>query len=60
VRSKHDYQGNRAPGASSKTISGKEDSKRLAPALRDSSDDQWVNEFIKRLNQVVEDIVRKK
>ena len=34
---------NRAPGAFSKTIWGEEDSKRLALALRDSSDDQWVS-----------------
>jgi hypothetical protein len=42
-----------------KTIPGDEDYERLA-ALREFSDDQWVCDFIKRLNYTIEDIVRKK
>jgi hypothetical protein len=43
-----------------KTIPSDEDYERLAAALRDFSDDQWIRDFIKRLNYTIEDIVRKK
>jgi hypothetical protein len=43
-----------------KTIPSDEDYERLAAALREFSDDQWVCDFIKRLNYTIEDIVRKK
>jgi hypothetical protein len=43
-----------------KTISSDEHYERLDRALREFSDDQWVNDFIKHLNYVTEDIVHKK
>jgi len=44
-----------------KTISSDEDSKRLDRALSDlMNEEQWINDFIKRLNYTIEDIVRKK
>ena len=43
-----------------KTIPSDEDYERLAAALREFSDDQWVCDFIKRLNYTIEDIARKK
>ena len=61
MRSEHDDRGNTATEVlASKMISGEGDSERVARALGDFSDDQWVNEFIKRLNYLVEDIVHKK
>jgi len=42
------------------TISSDEHYERLDRALREFSDDQWVCDFIKRLNCTIEDIVRKK
>jgi hypothetical protein len=42
------------------TIPSDEDYERLDRALRDMSDDQWVNDFIIRLNYTIEDIVRNK
>jgi hypothetical protein len=36
------------------TTSSDEDYERLDRALRDLIDDQWVNDFIKRLNYVIE------
>jgi hypothetical protein len=36
------------------TISSDEDYERLDRALRNLSDDQWVYDFIKRLNYVIE------
>jgi hypothetical protein len=43
-----------------KTIPSDEDYERLAAALRDFSDDQRVKGFIKRLNYLIENVVRKK
>ena len=49
------------PALASKTIPSDEDYERLAAALRDFSEDQRVNDdFIKRLNYLIENIVRKK
>jgi len=48
------------PKLSPKTISTDDDYERLDRALRDLSDDQRFNDFITRLNYVIEDIVRKK
>jgi hypothetical protein len=43
-----------------KTISSDEDSERLDHALEDLiKENQWINDFIKRLNYTIEDIVRK-
>jgi hypothetical protein len=42
-----------------KTISSEED-ERLDRALEDLVENQWVNDFVKRLNYTIEDIVRKK
>ena len=43
------------------TISGDEDYERLDRALEDLvKEDQWINDFIKRLTYTIEDIVRKK
>jgi hypothetical protein len=40
---------------------GAEDRERLDPALEDLvKEDQWVADFITRLNYAIEDIVRKK
>jgi hypothetical protein len=44
---------------SPKTISSDEHYERLDRALREFSDNQWVHEFINRLNYVIEDIVGK-
>jgi hypothetical protein len=43
-----------------KTIPSDEDYEPLARPLRDFSADQRVNDFITRLNYIIEDIVRKK
>jgi hypothetical protein len=44
-----------------KTISSDEDCARLDRALEDlTKEKQWVDDFIKRLNYTVEDMVRKK
>jgi hypothetical protein len=43
-----------------KTIPSDEDYERLAGALTDFSEDQRVNDFIKRLNYLIENIVHKK
>ncbi len=43
-----------------KTIPSHEDYERLAAALRDFSEDQRVNDFIKRRNYLIENVVRKK
>jgi len=44
-----------------KTISSDEDYERLDRALEDLvKEDQWINDFIKRLTYTIEDIVRKK
>jgi hypothetical protein len=43
-----------------KTIPSDEDYERLAAALRDFNEDQRANDFIKRLNYLIENIVRKK
>lgn len=48
------------PALASKTIPSDEDYERLAGALTDFSEDQRVNDFIKRLNYLIENIVRKK
>jgi hypothetical protein len=52
----------RAPTRSPpKTISSDEDCEQLDRALNDlMKEDQWINDFIKRLNYTIEDIVRKK
>ena len=43
------------------TISSDEDCEQLDRALNDlMKEDQWINDFIKRLNYTIEDIVRKK
>jgi hypothetical protein len=42
-----------------KTILSDED-ERLDRALEDLVENQWVNDFVKRLNYTIEDIVRKK
>ena len=42
-----------------KTLSSDED-ERLDRALEDLVENQWVNDFVKRLNYTIEDIVRKK
>ena len=42
-----------------KRISSDEDDKRLDRALQDMIEDQWINDFVKRLNYTIEDIVRK-
>jgi hypothetical protein len=42
-----------------KTISSDKDYEQLDPALKET-EDQWVNDFIKRLNYRIEDIRRKK
>lgn len=45
-----------ATGWSPRPISGDNDDARLHGALRDiAKEDQWINEFIKRLNDVIED-----
>jgi hypothetical protein len=41
-------------------ISSKEDSERLEHALEDMMNDQWINDFIQRLDRTIEDISRKK
>jgi hypothetical protein len=44
-----------------KTISSDEDCERLDPALENLiKENQWVDDFVKRLNYTIEDIVRKK
>jgi hypothetical protein len=44
-----------------KTLSSDEDCERLDRALEDLiKENQWVDDFIKRLNYTIEDIVRKK
>jgi hypothetical protein len=43
-----------------KTIPSDEDYERLAVALGDFSEDQRVNNFFRRLNYLIENIVRKK
>ena len=44
-----------------KTISSDEDRERLDPALENIiKENQWVDDFVKRLNYTIEDIVRKK
>jgi hypothetical protein len=44
-----------------KTISSDKDYEQLDRALKDLlKEDQWVNDFIKRLNYTIEDIRRKK
>jgi hypothetical protein len=44
-----------------KTISSDNDYERLDRALKDlMKEDQWIDDFIKRLNTTIEDIVRKK
>jgi hypothetical protein len=43
-----------------KMISSDEDRERQDRALKDLvKDNQWVNDFVKRLNYTIEDIVRK-
>ena len=42
-----------------KTISSEED-ERLDRALEDLVENQWVNDFVKRINYTIEDIVHKK
>ena len=42
-----------------KTVLSDWDDERLARMLKET-EDPWVNDFIKRLNQAVEDLVRKK
>ena len=43
------------------TLSSDEDCERLDRALEDiMKENQWVDDFIKRLNYTIEDIVRKK
>jgi|GEM_PF-2933555 len=62
VRSHHDPARNTAADASApKTSSSDEDCARLDRALEDViKENQWVADFIKRLNYTIEDIVRKK
>jgi hypothetical protein len=44
-----------------KTVSSDEDCERLDRALEDIiKENQWVDDFVKRLNYTIEDIVRKK
>ena len=44
-----------------KTLSSDEDCERLDRALEDIiKENQWVDDFIKRLNHTIEDIVREK
>jgi hypothetical protein len=43
-----------------KTISSDDEDERLDRALEDLVENQWVNDFVKRLNYTIEDIVRKK
>ena len=44
-----------------KTISSDKDYERLDRALKDlMKEDQWIDDFIKRLNTTIEDMVRKK
>jgi hypothetical protein len=44
-----------------KTISSDEDCERLDRALEDlMKENQWIDDFVKRLNYTIEDIVRKK
>jgi hypothetical protein len=44
-----------------KTLSSDEEGERLDRALEDLiKENQWVDDFIKRLNYTIEDIVRKK
>ena len=44
-----------------KTLSSDDDCERLDRALEDLiKENQWVDDFIKRLNYTIEDIVRKK
>jgi hypothetical protein len=44
-----------------KTLSSDEDCERLDRALEDlMKENQWVDDFIKRLNHTIEDIVRNK
>jgi hypothetical protein len=44
-----------------KTMSSDNDPERLDRALGDiMKEDQWIEDFIKRLNTTIEDIVRKK
>ena len=46
---------------SPKTLSSDEDCERLDRALEDIiKENQWVDDFVKRLNYTIEDIVRKK
>jgi hypothetical protein len=40
--------------------SEKDDDERLDRALEDMVKDQWINDFIKRLNYTIGDIVRKR
>jgi hypothetical protein len=45
----------------SQAISSDEDCERLDRALGDlMNEDQWIDEFMKRLNHTIEEIVRKK
>ncbi len=53
VRTHHDPARNTAAGASA-------DCERLDRALEGLIKNQWVDDFIKRLNYTIEDIVRKK
>jgi hypothetical protein len=44
-----------------KTLSSDEDGERLDRALEDLiKENQWVDDFIERLNYTIEDIIRKK
>jgi hypothetical protein len=44
-----------------KTVSSDEDCERLDRALEDIiKENQWVDDFVERLNYTIEDIVRKK
>jgi hypothetical protein len=43
-----------------KTISSDKDYEQLDRALEDMVEEQWIDDFIKRLNYAIEDIVRKK
>jgi hypothetical protein len=36
------------------------DHKQLDRALKEIEKDEWINDFVKRLNYTIEDIVRKK
>ncbi len=63
VRSNRDPAGNTAADASAppKTLSSDEDCEQMDRALEDLiKENQWVDDFIKRLNYTTEDIVRKK